>query len=86
MRKPKEPEQPPQIHVGEYGPGCRSPQAVEWMKGDGIAYLKPSLHRALDIRAQRKMWETQDKTVKNQAEYNGGMTFDLSENGKPKAE
>lgn len=70
--------------VYEYGPGCRSPQAVPWMEGDGVAYLKAAHQRALRVKAMRESWSSQETTVRDQAGYNGGSTYILEKGKLPK--
>lgn len=62
----------------EYGPELRSPQSCEWMKGDGLAYLKAATQRANAIKDRRQEFDTQERILKNQAEFQGGFTFDLA--------
>lgn len=61
--------------VGFYGPEMRSPQATIWMQCDSNGYMKQSHQRALEVGKMRHAFDTPDRKLRNQAAYNGGVTF-----------
>lgn len=68
--------------AGPYGPEYRSPQACEWMKGSELSYLKSGNDRALQIRDMQHANAEQSRVLKNQAEFQGGYTFDLDKKNR----
>lgn len=76
-KKARSDVRPQQLKAGFYGPEFGSPQNVEFGKATELSYLHAGEKRALEIKDNRKMYNTFDNLLRNRAHYQGGGTFCL---------
>jgi len=68
--------------AGLYGPEYRSPQAVEWLKGTQLSYLRSSAERAAEIKNAAREYAQQRNMLRNMAEFQGGSTVCFRDRNK----